>query len=366
MIGILRGTVPNANTQATIRDAKFHEVEQFVRRQAGRRLPGERELAAQFGISRPRVRALLQVLEREGLVQRRQGSGTYALLPSDDELRRVVLLADRALKFGDDPFFSRLMELLQVELQNSGTQCFVQRTVGSADSVMLMPRHDGLLALGVAALEALCAPTRVAQPALVAQPAVALFAATTTKPGPRLSLLELDDEAAGAAAAQRLVESGVHRVYFFGRNAIPAVRERLSGVRRELQEAGVELEVVECGLNYTAGLEMGLHLAVPGTAPCGLIAANDWLAVGLHTGVQSQSPQLRRRLTIVSFDGLAFARRPELGIASLGVPLEAMATDAVAELRRLKHAGVVGRAIRYSLEWSDLKTIAATIEEKTQ
>jgi DNA-binding FadR family transcriptional regulator len=44
---------------------------------AGERLPGERELAERFGVSRPTVREALIVLEVEGRVQIRMGSGVY-------------------------------------------------------------------------------------------------------------------------------------------------------------------------------------------------------------------------------------------------------------------------------------------------
>ena len=44
---------------------------------AGERLPAERELAERFGVSRPTVREALIVLEVEGRVQIRMGSGVY-------------------------------------------------------------------------------------------------------------------------------------------------------------------------------------------------------------------------------------------------------------------------------------------------
>lgn len=43
----------------------------------GDRLPAERELAAQIGVSRPSVRAGLQALAAMGVVDSRRGSGTY-------------------------------------------------------------------------------------------------------------------------------------------------------------------------------------------------------------------------------------------------------------------------------------------------
>src|SRR5512136_3322883 len=43
----------------------------------GDRLPAERELAVQIGVSRPTVRAGLRALAAMGVVQSRHGSGTY-------------------------------------------------------------------------------------------------------------------------------------------------------------------------------------------------------------------------------------------------------------------------------------------------
>jgi GntR family hexuronate regulon transcriptional repressor len=44
---------------------------------AGQRLPSERDLAEEFGISRPTVREAMIALEIRGLVETRQGSGVY-------------------------------------------------------------------------------------------------------------------------------------------------------------------------------------------------------------------------------------------------------------------------------------------------
>ncbi len=44
---------------------------------AGDRLPPERELAAEFGVSRPSLREAIQKLASKGMLQSRQGGGTY-------------------------------------------------------------------------------------------------------------------------------------------------------------------------------------------------------------------------------------------------------------------------------------------------
>lgn len=57
-----------------------HQIEALVLEgvlQVGERLPGERELAVETGVSRPIVREALKSLERAGIVESRQGGGTF-------------------------------------------------------------------------------------------------------------------------------------------------------------------------------------------------------------------------------------------------------------------------------------------------
>lgn len=52
----------------------------------GDRLPAERELAAEFNVSRPTVREAIIALEVQGLVEVRVGSGAYVCQKPDDQL----------------------------------------------------------------------------------------------------------------------------------------------------------------------------------------------------------------------------------------------------------------------------------------
>jgi GntR family transcriptional repressor for pyruvate dehydrogenase complex len=60
--------------RALIKSGEFH---------AGARLPPERDLAKQLGVSRPSVREALIALEVEGLVEVRIGSGIYVQAPTE-------------------------------------------------------------------------------------------------------------------------------------------------------------------------------------------------------------------------------------------------------------------------------------------
>lgn len=66
--------------QPKLADAIAEQLEQMILEgslQTGQRLPSERELATQLDVSRPTVRDAIQQLEIRGLLERRQGRGTW-------------------------------------------------------------------------------------------------------------------------------------------------------------------------------------------------------------------------------------------------------------------------------------------------
>lgn len=82
---------------------------------AGEALPSERELAESLMLSRMTVRRALEELAAAGLVERRHGSGTYAL-PSRLEQRvdRLLGFTEEARLLGFKPG-SRLLETVKIE-----------------------------------------------------------------------------------------------------------------------------------------------------------------------------------------------------------------------------------------------------------
>ncbi|MDN3653587.1 pyruvate dehydrogenase complex transcriptional repressor PdhR [Thalassotalea ponticola] len=73
--------------QPKLSDVITAQLEEMIREgslRAGQKLPPERELASQFNVSRPSLREAIQNLEAKGLVNRRQGGGTFV---SEDLLK---------------------------------------------------------------------------------------------------------------------------------------------------------------------------------------------------------------------------------------------------------------------------------------
>lgn len=308
----------------------------------GQRLPGERELADRLGISRPKLRGLLTILQREGLIESRPKSGTYAIDPLLPRLSRVALLIDSHLKLGDDPFFSLLAEALQRNVQSAGAQCTIVRTDGQKPSF-----EDGAITLGLSGHELLRAQ------AAGDPPMVCLLLEAASRATRRASVFSLEDREAGSEAASLLLRRGCREILFLGRRDIPASRDRFAGANAVAREAGVSLQFVGSHLSYAAGLRLGAGMDLStGDGPVGIIATNDWMALGLRMGLSQRPVPALRPVEIASFDGLPLTAEPSLRISSLSVPIAQIAADAVDELKRLVYTpGAAGRNIRYHMSW---------------
>jgi len=317
-------------------------VRRLAQQMVGQRLPSERELAERLQISRPHLRSILALLQKEGLVEARPKSGTYVLRSSCDPLQHVTLLIDSDLKLADDPFVVSFVDCLQQSIQEAGGRCTIERIDGQRP---YPPLKDSTLVLGPAG-HALIAAQRADSP-----PMVGLMLDGRIRPNHRASIFQQEDHEAGRTAAGILLGRGCRELAFLGRRDITASRERLEGVEEAAGENGVFFRFVACPLSYGEGLRLGREMDLgKSTAPLGIVANNDWLALGFRTGLRGRDVPSPRDVHIASFDGLPVTAAPSLDITSLAVPIAEIATDAVAELQRLQRSPLAaGRVLRYRL-----------------
>lgn len=89
------------NLQSTSQKLHAALVEYIGRMNPGDRLPSEPDLARQMGVSRATLREAMRAFETQGLIHRRQGSGTYVARPPQviesglEVLESIETLANR-------------------------------------------------------------------------------------------------------------------------------------------------------------------------------------------------------------------------------------------------------------------------------
>lgn len=79
---------------------KYEELVQTLRQtlprwyaDGQRKLPSEQELSAQFSVSRQTLRQALAVLEQDGLIEKRRGSGSFLRPAAGNQERRIAVVA---------------------------------------------------------------------------------------------------------------------------------------------------------------------------------------------------------------------------------------------------------------------------------
>jgi GntR family transcriptional repressor for pyruvate dehydrogenase complex len=133
--------------QAKLSDVILRQLEALIIEgslQAGEKLPPERELAKQFDVSRPSLREAIQKLEAKGLVNRRQGGGTF--------------VSDQILSGLSDPLFELMsqsnesqFDLLEFRHGIEGMSSYYAAMRGTdSDFTEIQKRHDDI---GIAQLE---------------------------------------------------------------------------------------------------------------------------------------------------------------------------------------------------------------------
>lgn len=108
----------------------------------GARLPTERELCEDYQTSRITIRRALQILEDEGLVERRQGSGTFV---NPNPARKIPLLTSD---------FTASIESHAPDLRRSVVSwCPAPADPGIAKALHLLPNEDVMVAVRVDTLD---------------------------------------------------------------------------------------------------------------------------------------------------------------------------------------------------------------------
>ena len=103
------------------------------RYQVGDKLPTEHQLSDQLGISRTTLREAISYLERQGIVSRRHGIGTFVAIPSQQTLRGGLdeLVSLKALASGCDMKYERLLWDVSTAPANAETASALQLDPGS-------------------------------------------------------------------------------------------------------------------------------------------------------------------------------------------------------------------------------------------
>ena len=297
-----------------IRDELARELSDGVYR-PGDRMPSEAALCERFGASRITVAKAIQELQREGLVTRRPGSGTYVQAPKVAEKHQFGLLIPQ---LGSTEIFEPICQgIMRAPLAKSHVLLWGHAS-GESDAdgkvaQQLCQQFIDQRVSGVffAPLE-YTADRDVANRKIVEMLAAAKIPVVLLdrdyEPYPRRSLLDLigiDNQRAGYVATRHLWDQGARRILFVARrNSASTIVERSAGYRFGQSEMGAEARVLLGDVNDPTFVRGILN----DERPDGIVCGNDLTAARLMRALLDLGARIPEQIRMLAFDDVTYSQ----------------------------------------------------------
>ena len=341
----------------TIDDTRYGKITEWVRTEiaAGRmrdgdRLLSENELAERFEVSRQTARHAVQVLEAEGLVVRRQGSGTYLRAGRYEEVRRRKKVAV-VTTYIDSYIFPKILKGIEKTLYDAGYLVQISYTnntftrersileeIVSQDEVAGVILEGTKSALPDPNLDLLTQLHKSSIPVLFINSGYRDF------PGPVVSL---DDKEAGRLATEYLIARGHKNIAGIFKLDDGQGRLRYAGYREALTNAGLPIRDEQILWYDTTDLNEWLDADTK--APLrrldgcsAVVCYNDQVAVCLEKALMLEKKSCPKDLSVVGIDNSELSRMGNTELTSIEHPKEELGTKAASILLNMidgKNAG---------------------------
>ena len=305
--------------------AKYiHLFEELKRRilqgeyQNGQRLPGENEMAGEFAMSRQTVRQALSLLEQEGFIQRRQGSGTY--------VRRVERRRERSWNVGvmatyiSEYIFPSILRGIEGELSEEGFFPLLSATKNRVDNerrILELHLYEKLKEMGI--------------------PVVFFNSYYPALQG--CVSVTMDDRQGGIDAVEYLVARGHRRIGGIFKSDDMQGLARYEGYTRGLLRHGITLQdqwVTWFNSESRDNLltdEYGVSRLLGKIASCtAVVCYNDAVAVKLEKAFAAHGVRVPQDKAIISFDNSQLGELASVGLTSFDHPKESMGACAARKL----------------------------------
>ena len=309
------------------------------------RLPGESSLVTRFKAARETVRRALAQLQREGLVEKRNGIGTFVTKRGE---RKTGLLGLLLPTLASSEFFADIKNEIEAAARRAGYRIVletIEKTTPSDTALnarriarrLLVNRIEGVLFRPLVDDRFAKCNLEILRIFKNAETPAVLLDADAVPPPQRsnLDLVAINNVRAGQCVAQHLVERNRRRIAFMmqgksiGPN--PNWKNRLFGVAGELALLGVDTGVQT--LSFAPDDARALKAVLKRkTAPDAIVCGNDETAAELVKTLVALGMRVPEDVAVVGFDDANFARTSVPPLTTISQPVKLLAKTALKTL----------------------------------
>lgn len=305
------------------------------------RLPSEASLAESFGVSRMTLRAALDELRRQGLIEKRNGTGSFLTKRAYRRSGLIGLVIPDYESFG---FFAEIKKEVErhavrlgyrvalVLTRERGREAIV-RDIRRKARELAVNRAEGVIFRPFVAENLAKANREIVRIFHNAEVPVVLVDSDITSPPKRSNcdLVAIDNVGAGRQIAAHLQERGYGRIAFLMENRNPMANanwgDRLFGLAGELALMGCKESVRQ--LDFGPDDEKALGTLMRSrTRPDAIVCGNDEHAATLVETLKRIDARVPNDVAVVGFDDIDIARDTMPPLTTISQPLKRLAATA--------------------------------------
>lgn len=306
---------------------------------SGDKIPGEKGLAEKYDISRQTVRQALSILEQNGLIERRQGSGTYVaeIVTKKKRTWNIGVVATHISEY----IFPSILRGIESELSESGffpVLCATHNRVDNERKILedfLKKPIDGLIVESTKS--ALPSPNMNLYKEFESRGIPVVFFNNYYPEYGDCTHVIMDDKNGGRLAANHLISNGHTKIGgLFKSDDIQGLK-RYEGMLQGLLENNITINdewvfwFNSDNRNYI--FEEEADAIEKCIRECsGIIAYNDEIAIKLINFLTARGYRIPKDKSIISFDNSLLSEVSTVKITSLDHPKEILGSAAARKL----------------------------------
>jgi GntR family transcriptional regulator, arabinose operon transcriptional repressor len=307
-------------------------------------LPSERELCDKYGVDRITVRKSLELLVKDGLVEKKAGLGTIvkdfplrAAIQSDS--KNILFILPKSLNSADritESFNSSLFYRIEDECRSCGYS-LIYSTAGNEDNYARISNGNsisGLMLVSKVNEKFLEEIKRIQIPAVVVNN---FFKGFTS--------IVADNEKGAYEATKYLNELGHERIgIILGTDGYLTSAERFDGYKKALGELNIDWQgqsIREGQWTFDSGFK-AMKEILKGTSqrPTAILASNDITAIGAIEAAKEEGYFTPEDISIIGFDNIEQCDYVRPKLTSVAVDINLMAKVACQQLFHQIETGV--------------------------
>ena len=290
--------------------------DEFTKRQTNRlqKIESERMLEQRLGVSRQRIRTVVNRLISEGLLVKQEGKGTYIAPLVKNRFLNLICSPD--IKF-NDPFYNNLL----VELTNFAAKENVNIIPLNMETYENGAIDSPILMVGRFAEEDLCALKKVF---------TRMVSFENYQNHDDFSQIYFDHYRIGYNAAKVLSEYGHKKViHLTGVNKYTSSSLRCDGFLKCARKQNMSCRVVSDRMNFQGGYNKGRLIMnlIEDQGYTAVFVVNDWMAVGLIQYMKENGLKIPEQLSVISVDNISLAGQITPGITTYSLDMKLMVAE---------------------------------------